>query len=271
MSEARIHWYMEKELKDPIAVIGFPSIGLVGSIITSFMARELKLDVVAGITFPDIQQYTIIQNGEAYPPIRIYAGSIPKVRKKKKAAPETEEVTETPAEEIVEPKPKKRVKARDIIIATSEISAKPEFVYDFTTYIMQVVREMGAREIIFVDGLPNTDPSARLMGAYSSEGAKKLLEDAGIEPMNEGIIRGMSGVGIYQSKIDGLDTVCLIMPANPQLPDPRAASMMLEPLQKLIPRLDLDTSPLVQEANDIENRVRAQQNQQNMINQNLYG
>jgi uncharacterized protein len=69
-----------------------------------------------------------------------------------------------------------------------------------------------------------------------------------------------------------LDTVCLISPASPQLPDPRAAAAVLDPLCKLIPRLEVDPSPLFKEADEIEKRLRAQQVQQTFTNENnLYG
>ena len=269
MSEPKIFWYEQKELKDPVAVIGLPSIGLVGSITSSYLSRELKLPVVAGITYPDIQQYSLLQNGNAYPPIRIYAGPIPKARKKKKAESAEGETTEKPPKEEL---PRKRTKRRDIIVVTSEVAAKPEFVYDFTLDILNLMREMGASEIIFVDGIPNNDPASMLMAAYSTERSRALLEEADIMVMKDGIIRGVSGVALFQSKIDGLDTVCLISPASPQIPDPRAAAAVLDPLCRLIPRLDIDPSPLFKEAEEIENRLRAQQIQQNLTNENnLYG
>jgi uncharacterized protein len=43
MSEPKIFWYERSELNDPIALVGFPSIGLVGSIITSYIARTLNM------------------------------------------------------------------------------------------------------------------------------------------------------------------------------------------------------------------------------------
>ncbi len=266
MSEPKLFWYNSEKLRDPIAIVGLPSIGLVGSITSSFLARELKLGIAAGLTYPDIQQYAILQDGEAYPPVRFYAGPMPKARRKKKAA-----VEDAPAEE--EPKPKKRVKARDIIVVTSEVAAKPEFVYSFTNDIIDIVTSMGARQIIIADGIPNTDPASMLMGAYSTENAKNLLEENGIPLMKDGIVRGFSGVALYKGKVDGIDLVCLISPASPQLPDPRAAAALLEPLSKLIPKLDVDPAPLYKEAEEIDGRIRAQQTQQPIVNNqdNLYG
>ncbi|MCQ2079230.1 MAG: PAC2 family protein [archaeon] len=270
MSDPVVFWYEQKELKDPIAIIGFPSIGLVGSIMTSFMARELKLPVVAGITFPDVQQYTLIQEGNAYPPIRIHAGAVPKARRKKKAKPAEGEETETPAEEVVKPAPKKRVKARDLIIISSELAPKPEQTYEFTQTLLNIVKEMGATQIIFLDGIPRMEQNTTVIGAYSNQEMRDLLKEAEVNTMDDGLIRGMSGVGIFQGKMDGTNTICLISPAHPQIPDPRAASELVEPLQRIVPRLHLDPEPLVLEAEEIESRIRAQAQQQ-MVNQNLYG
>lgn len=267
MSEPKLFWYNSDKLRDPIAIVGLPSIGLVGSITSSFLARELKLGIAAGLTYPDIQQYAILQDGEAYPPVRFYAGPMPKARRKKKT-----EVAEEPAEAKAA-KPKKRVKARDLIVVTSEVAAKPEFVYSFTCDIIDIVASMGARQIIIADGIPNTDPTSMLMGAYSTENAKHMLEENGIPLMKDGIVRGFSGVALYKGKVDDIDLVCLISPANPQLPDPRAAAALLEPLSKMIPKLDVDPAPLYKEADEIEGRIRAQQTQQLIVNNqdNLYG
>ena len=72
-------------------------------------------------------------------------------------------------------------------------------------------------------------------------------------------------------RIDGLDAMCLIAPANPQLPDPRAAASILIPLSKIVPRFDVDPQPLIQEAQEIEDRLRSQQASQQPINHNIYG
>ncbi len=266
MSEPKLFWYERKELRDPIAIIGFPSIGLVGSILTSYLARELKLDVVAGMTLGDIQQYTFISGGTPYPPIRVYAGPLPRAKRKKKNA---ETVSEEGADMDVRPAPRK--KARDAIIVTSELTPRPEQAYDFTLFVIGLVREMGAREIIFVDGFPRVDNNAPIMAAYSNQDAKQLLLDADIKTLDDGLVRGISGVGLFQGRLDGTSTVCILAPANPQLPDPRAAADALESLKKLIPKLEVDPSPLMHEAEEIDARIRAQQNQQSAVNQNIYG
>lgn len=299
MSEFRVMRYSEEKLRDPIAIVGFPSVGLVGSIVSSYLTRDLKLPVVAGVSSADLPPYTLIQNGTAYPPIRIYAGAVPKPKRKRKPKAESAPASETSAERTalpeggdapktseeegksvegaaentVEAKPK-RVKARDLVVVTSEIAPKPEQTYDLTMCILDTLEQMGVREIVCIDGIPRVDSSqeGEMLGTATSENAIKKLEETGVPVMKEGLVRGVTGIMLYEGTFSKKDIICILCPANPQLPDPRAAATALTPLSKIVPNLNIDPTPLNNEANDIDNRVRAQQQaQQEIGTQNIYG
>lgn len=275
MTDFRVMRYSEKKLRDPIAVVGFPSVGLVGSIVSSYLSRDLNLEVVAGMTSADLPPYTLVQNGNSYPPIRFYGGRVPKPRAKRAKKTQTKEA-ESPAEGAAAEKPAgekpKRAKARDLVIVSSEIAPKPEQVYDVTMKIMEVLGTLGVRETVCIDGIPRVNNGqTEMLGAGTTEAARARLGEAGIPLMKEGLVRGITGVmlseGFYQKK----DVECILCPANPQLPDPRAAAQTLAPLEKLVPNLHADPTPLTNEANDIDSRIRAQQAQQSVGTQNIYG
>ena len=46
MNDLVLHTYSDMRSDDAVAIVGFPSLGLVSSIATGFLAKELKLDVV---------------------------------------------------------------------------------------------------------------------------------------------------------------------------------------------------------------------------------
>lgn len=50
MSEIRDIMLRETELRNPVALIGFPNVGLVGSILAIHMAKCMKLPVIGGFT-----------------------------------------------------------------------------------------------------------------------------------------------------------------------------------------------------------------------------
>src|SRR5574344_916767 len=74
MDELVFHDYNGMQLKNAVAIIGFPSLGLVSSIATGFLARELKLELIGAISSPSFPPYAIIQNGRPMPPVRFYGG-----------------------------------------------------------------------------------------------------------------------------------------------------------------------------------------------------
>lgn len=247
MTETKIIKYSEGTYDNPIAIVGFPGIGLVGSILTSFVIRELKMEVIAGITSPEFPPYTLIQNGNPYPPIRIYGCK-----------------RENSSEEC-----------GDLIIVTSEITLKPEQYYDLNTALMEVFKELGIKSVIALEGIPQFDEENNIFACGTSKISKDRIEELGLKKLDDGLVRGLTGVMLYEGFYSNLDVLALLCPANPALPDPRSAAKILEPLSKLMPELKIDAEPLYKEAEEIENKIKEQQeySEQNAPTdvQQLYG
>lgn len=255
MSECGVVWYSRRRLNDPVAVVGFPSVGLVGSIVASFVVKQLGLEPVAGIVSPDLPPYTLVQNSVPLAPVRVYAGPASKA----------------PAKDAA----KKGAKAparRDLVVVTSEIAPKPEQTYEVAERIAEVLVELGVRETVCLEGVPeNPENSGQYLGVGSTPEARRLVKRAGVPVMEEGIVRGVSGVMLCMGAEAERDVVCLLCPANPQLPDPGAAAGSLTPLSKIVKGLSVDTKPLTEEAESIDSRIREQQAKQSSGPENIYG
>ena len=52
MTGLSVHSYKKIGWKDPVAIVGFPSVGLASSIAANFLARSLELEVVGAISSP---------------------------------------------------------------------------------------------------------------------------------------------------------------------------------------------------------------------------
>ena len=77
--------------------------------------------------------------------------------------------------------------------------------------------------------------------------------------MKDGIVRGVSGILLMEGSYEGMNVMSLMVPANAQLPDPRAAARLMGPITAMYPRIAIDTEPLFREAEEIDSRVQAQQ------------
>ena len=247
MTEMKVIRYSDQKYRDPIAIVGFPGIGLVGSILTSFVIRELGMEVVAAVTSPDFPPYTLIHNGNPYPPVRVYGCT-------------RDNVSED---------------CGDLIIVTSEIGVKPEQHYELNTVLTGLFKEMGINSVIALEGIPRFDDDSKIVACGSSEASRKRIEDLGLKLLEDGLVRGLTGVMLYEAFYNNMNVTAMLCPASPTLPDPRSAARILEPLSKLVPELKIDAEPLYKEAEDIENRIKQQQEYEGGVApkdiQQLYG
>ena len=63
---------LTEDIKNPIILEGFPGFGLVGTITTEYLVKELKAKPVGYIELPDIKPMAAIHDGELVRPIGLY-------------------------------------------------------------------------------------------------------------------------------------------------------------------------------------------------------
>lgn len=239
MSEFKIIRRAKMELKDPVAIMGFPTVGLVGSILASYISKEKSMQFMAGITSSELPPYTLIQNGEPYPPVRIYGYN-----------------TEN---------------GSSILVITSEISPKPELCYAMSMKIMELLNELGVHRLIALEGVAQCDNSEIVVCGNNKDTLDRARE-AELKVLDDGLVRGMTGVMLYEGRDMEIDVLALLCPADPNMPDPRASASIIEPLRKLIPELDIESEPLIKEADEMESKIRDElQNDYRDDNRQIYG
>ena len=232
MEELIIHNYSDKKLKNAVALIGFPSIGLVSSIATNFLSRELGLNLIAGMSSPEFPPYAVIHNGIPLPPLRIYAGD--------------RECDDG-------------MKCDGLVVITSEFLPKPEMHYPIAMALLDWLHEHDVNTIITLDGLPQNENENILVGTGSTQMSMEIMSKYGINSMQDGLIRGISGIMLYEGANRGVNVITLMGSAKVDMPDPRGAAKLMEPLSRMLPELKIDPEPLYAEAEEIEKRMKGGQ------------
>jgi len=231
MDRLIIHSYNDKPLRNAVALVGFPSIGLVSSIATNFLSRELKLDLVAGISSPEFPPYALVHNGIPMPPIRIYAG---------------------------DRECEGGMQCDGLVVVTSEFMPKPELHHPLAMALLDWLQEHNVNTVVTLDGIPQTDDEFLLVGAGSTPAAREIMKKYEINDMLDGIVRGTSGVMLYEGANRGADVITIMGSAKMDMPDPRGAAKLMGPLSKMLPELKIDPEPLYREAEEIEKRMKGQ-------------
>lgn len=232
--------YPGPTLEDPVGIVGFPSVGLVGSIAANYYVAQLEMEPVAGIGGPGMPPYCLMADGEAYPPIRIYGR-------------------------------KSRTKTgRDVMVCTSEYSPKQEECYEVATTVLSEMRDLGCNEVICLEGIPRTseeDVPVILGGGFRG---KRAVEASGLREMSSGMVKGISGIMLYHGPQHGMSVSAIMCPANPGMPDPGSAVLFLEPLSKMVKGLRVSPKLLLAEDEEIRRRIE-QATAVDQGNSTLYG
>ncbi|MBR4503764.1 MAG: proteasome assembly chaperone family protein [Candidatus Methanomethylophilaceae archaeon] len=236
--------YSALDLDEPSAIIGFPSSGLVSSIAANYYVSQLKMPVIAGLSGPELPPYCFLSGGNAYPPIRMY-GHKGKVRRGKKE--------------------------KDVVICLSEYAPKPEQCFDVVQSLGEYLRSLGTKEVICIEGVPRMSPEDSIIACGSGPGSMEMVRKSKVPSMESGMIRGTSGVMMYEGPLYGFNVMSLIVPANQNIPDPGAAAGIIGPISRIIPGLKVDPDMLFKEAEEIDKHLSIRIPQEPDSNKMIYG
>jgi uncharacterized protein len=234
MSNIRIIEIEEMNIRGAYVVDGFPSVGLVGSIVANYLVNSLglrQIGVVDADTFPAV---SMIKSGIPTSPVRVYAGEINKGKDR-------------------------------MVVFVSEFQPLPQDIKELGKVIMDWVEDHKCRMIISPEGIStkqsNPPPDIKdvidhVMGVGSTEEARNMLSSNQIPIFEAGVIVGLSGVLLNEGFNRLFDVITILSEASTEFPDARAAAAVTMAINKLVLEGTLDIEPLLKEAEAIENSLK---------------
>jgi uncharacterized protein len=223
--------YKEVDLSNAILIEAFPTVGLVSSIAGHFLIDQLKLEEIGTISSRYFTPAAVIHNGFPSPPVRIYAG-------KKTCG----------SDEICD----------QIVIIISEFMPSVDIIKPLGDAILSWAKKKKFSYIVTLEGTHGEDPKkSKTHGVASTQKMKDILKKYTIDETKEGMITGITGVLLYEGARLKRDVLCLLAEAHTSYPDSRAAAVLVETLDKMLPGIKLNTEPLYKEADEIEQKIRS--------------
>jgi len=244
MSIIEIRKFKDIDLKGATIIEGFPSVGLVSTIVATYLIDYLKLDQICAVDSEAFPPTSMIYAKKPKFPARIYASS------KKK-----------------------------IGVFLAEFTPAPSLHRPLAKKFLEWCKEQQCQRIISPEGAPlkklclhNKDSAKKTLvyGIGSTEQARKNLLDAGIEQLTLGMIYGVSGVLLNEGRWDNFDVITLLTEACPDMPDSLAAAKVLEAIDALMPHIQIDTQPLYQQSKKVEDQVKTLRKQADISQTDAY-
>lgn len=220
------------DVSDAMVVVAAPTIGFVGPITAQFLVRQLDMDAVGGLIPPSLPPIARVGKGSPSLPVAIHA----------------RETTCGPQR-----------RCQRLVVVETELMLEHATQHELAHTIVRWADEQDAQAIVAPDGfLVSDQEGASLRAAGSSPRALETLTEYDLDPMEAGYVVGLSGALLGHGEIAGLDTYCLLAESNPNYPDARAASRIVRVLDRFVPEIEIETEPLLEEAEKIEEHVRAE-------------
>jgi len=221
--------YENMQLNDPVCIIGFPSIGLVSSIMANTYVTNLKMTPIAGLISSNMPPYCLIQDDKPLPPVRFFAYK------------------------------NKRKEGRDVIVCMSEHTPKPEDCYLLASKILGYAKSKGCKTVICLDGSPKYGDNDKTLVVGDGPESEKLIKKSKLTKMKGGMLRGLSGVLMVLAPSKGMSIVSVLVPATSGVPDPGASVDYIDPVSRMVPGFKTNTKELLKEAQIIDRQVQEQQ------------
>ncbi len=258
------------DLRAATVVTGFPSVGLVSSIVSNYLINSQQLQqigILDSVYFPSV---ALVRGSEPLNTVRIYAGEPIKgpngvdqlvvfISEFQPPANLIKLISRTILDWVDEQKCLQMICPEGLVIDREEDT--PQAVADETA---PAEGEEAAIPPSSAPSLPTIDDVYAI--SCTSRG-RQMLQAAKLPLFHEGVITGIAGVMLNEGKIRDFTVCSLLAEAQPNYPDARAAARVVEALDRLLPAMSLDPKPLYQEAEGIESQLRNMEKQNKVIQQ----
>lgn len=216
----QIKLFEEEKLNGYTLIEGFPGAGLVGPMANSYMIERLSMKYIGYIESDAFPPIAAVHNGTPMFPVRIYKDD--------------------------------RYK---IVVVISEFTIPLEVIRQLGDEIVNFVRKQGIKEVISISGMPVQKPGDNAYAIASTKALMDKAKNAGINPINEGVVAGVSALILSYGMLFNLPVLDILVQVDPAIMDPKYAVIAITNLKKII-NIEINTAELEKESKLVETKVR---------------
>ncbi|ARM76504.1 proteasome assembly chaperone family protein [Acidianus manzaensis] len=216
--------YIPTLSKPSYMLVGLPDAGLVGEISTEFLIENLNLkefgELYSRRYIPPIMHIT---NGVAKSPLRTYHGN-------------------------------------NLLVLHSWTALPASSAYPLADFVVKYAQKYGINTIISITGVPVQDrldldkPKAYWISS-NLELSEELEKINLAEKFGDGYIAGPYAPILLESSRNGIRNMVIVVESFLDIPDPEASAIALNLVSKYV-GFKIDTSSLIQEAEDIRSKIK---------------
>ncbi len=230
----------------PLFIIGFTGVGMIGTIVVNELIEQLAMKQIGHVLSEDLPPITLFYDGILKHPFRIYYD-----------------------------------KEHNIVVTICEVPFQQGSYTDLARTLMEWALRMGIQDVICLQGMADEslfrESPAPVFAAAEKEVLDKIMIH-GVKRPPRGLIMGAEAAILNETLNNKLNGVVYLTPANPQVPAPEGAAVILEKISNVY-KFPIALDNLLQQADQIKQKLLEVQKQTNTmhsqalpqkLNRNLY-
>ena len=210
---------LNKTPKNVKIIEGFPGFGLVGTITTEYLVKELSAELIGHIRIGSGQPMVAVHGGKIVRPIGLYY-----------------------------------VKKNNLLIihVMNPVVGKE---WDLSKIVLELAKKLSAKELISIEGVASNAVKGTPTAFYytTSPTIAKKFEAAKVVQMKDGVVMGVTASLLLDATTIPFSAIFTETPSN--LPDSKAAAKAIEVLDKYL-GMKIDYKPLLKQAKLVEEKIK---------------
>jgi len=216
-----VRTFKNTDLTGTDMVVAVPSVGLASTIAATYLITTLDTDQIVAFDSDEFPPLSMVYARRPKFPVRVYHAAKEKLS-----------------------------------IFICEVPLAPKTHRPLGRTLLEWARARGARRILCLEGLPLPEEQAEaeidVWAVGSTDEARRDIEASGLRFLETGMVAGVAGVVLNEGRWAGHNVIALLGEARPNLPDAAAAARLVEAADKLLPHVEIDLSPLLNQAKELE-------------------
>ena len=221
-------------LNKPIVIVGFPGVGLVGTIAATYLSYTKDFELVGVIESEKLAPVVSIHNGRPLHPVRVLAS-----------------------------------KEKNIVVVMSEASIPLSLTLPLADTILNIAKKVKAKLIVSIGGIGEGEKEG-VHYIATTKNAEEIAKKLKLDRIDEGATTGVSGVLLSKAYILRKDMLAILLKAKVERSDPKASLNAIKLISKIIEK-PLDTSRLAKEAKEYEKSLEEANIKSLSSEINMYG
>jgi uncharacterized protein len=154
----------------------------------------------------------------------------------------------------------------NICVMVTEFQPPPSLSRPMAYKLLSCYEDLGCSKIVSFEALPakennDEDIEPPIYGLGSNDSARKMIEDAGLEQLDVGMIVGVTAVLMNEGRWRDREVISLIGEIQDKISVIRVAVRLIDAFNRLFPKIKVDTKVLLEEANKVESHFEKLQTQ----------